>query len=104
MVEGTLLSEVFPVDDDGIYFVLTSADVAEVGGFCSSYCGWHTFLQWDSQVRPAVLFPVVAFANTFKPHCDTLRYFLASRQISSTPSSATPPSAQLFVLVRQEPA
>ena len=63
VVEGTLLSEVFPVDDDGIYFVLTSADVAEVGGFCSSYCGWHTFLQWDSQVRPTVLCPAVAFCQ-----------------------------------------
>lgn len=33
-----------PVDSNGIYFVLTSADVAEsgpFGAFKSSYCGWH---------------------------------------------------------------
>ena len=29
-------------DSNGIYFVLTSSDVAETSGFCSQYCGWHT--------------------------------------------------------------
>lgn len=31
-----------PQDTNGIYFVLTSSDVAERSGFCSKYCGWHT--------------------------------------------------------------
>ena len=31
-----------PLDSHGIYFVLTSADVNEVTGFCTQYCGWHT--------------------------------------------------------------
>ena len=26
-----------------MYFVLTSADVDASSGFCSSYCGWHTY-------------------------------------------------------------
>jgi len=30
-----------PPDPDGVYFVLTSSDVAKQG-FCSRYCGWHT--------------------------------------------------------------
>lgn len=29
-------------DTNGIYFVLTSADVNETSGFCTQYCGWHT--------------------------------------------------------------
>jgi hypothetical protein len=29
-------------DPNGIYFVLTSADVNETSGFCTQYCGWHT--------------------------------------------------------------
>jgi hypothetical protein len=29
-------------DPDGVYFVLTSADVNETSGFCKQYCGWHT--------------------------------------------------------------
>jgi hypothetical protein len=28
-------------DPNGVYFVLTSADVTK-SGFCTSYCGWHT--------------------------------------------------------------
>ena len=31
-----------PVDANGVYFVLTSADVNETTGFCSNYCGWHS--------------------------------------------------------------
>ncbi len=30
-------------DPNGVYFVLSSADVIETSGFCSQYCGWHTF-------------------------------------------------------------
>jgi hypothetical protein len=29
-------------DTNGVYFVLTSADVNETSGFCTQYCGWHT--------------------------------------------------------------
>lgn len=32
-----------PRDPNGVYFVLTSADVSETSGFCSVYCGWHTY-------------------------------------------------------------
>ena len=32
-----------PLDENGAYFVLTSADVAETSGFCTTYCGWHTY-------------------------------------------------------------
>jgi len=31
-----------PKDPNAVYFVLTSADVNETSGFCTSYCGWHT--------------------------------------------------------------
>ena len=31
-----------PYDANGIYFVLTSSNIAESSGFCSRYCGWHT--------------------------------------------------------------
>ena len=30
-----------PVDANGIYFVLTAADVDETSGFCTDYCSWH---------------------------------------------------------------
>jgi hypothetical protein len=31
-----------PLDTNGVYFVLTSADVNETSGYCTQYCGWHT--------------------------------------------------------------
>jgi len=30
-------------DANGEYFVLASKDVKETSGFCSQYCGWHTY-------------------------------------------------------------
>jgi len=30
-----------PYDTNGVYFVLTSADVTENTGFCTVYCAWH---------------------------------------------------------------
>lgn len=32
-----------PKDTNGVYFVLTSSDVNETSGFCTQYCGWHTY-------------------------------------------------------------
>jgi hypothetical protein len=31
-----------PLDLNGLYMVLTTADVNETSGFCTKYCGWHT--------------------------------------------------------------
>lgn len=45
-IEGTdpvHQSGMLPYDPNGVYFVLSSADVAETSGFCSSYCGWHSY-------------------------------------------------------------
>jgi len=36
-----------PLDYDGVYFVLTSADVTD-SGFCVSYCGWHSWFTYQS--------------------------------------------------------
>jgi len=37
-------SGTLPLDPNGIYFVLTSADVVETSGFCSQYCGFHRYM------------------------------------------------------------
>ncbi|HEX9009454.1 MAG TPA: hypothetical protein VF804_03740 [Holophagaceae bacterium] len=42
IVTDAINSKALPSDTNGIYFVLTSSDVAESSGFCSQYCGWHT--------------------------------------------------------------
>jgi len=41
--DPTHQSGTLPYDAHGVYFVLTSADVSETSGFCSQYCGWHTY-------------------------------------------------------------
>jgi hypothetical protein len=41
IVADALTSGALPIDPEGIYYVLTPADVA-VDGFCSAFCGWHT--------------------------------------------------------------
>ena len=33
----------FPADANGIYFLITSKDVTATSGFCTQYCGWHTY-------------------------------------------------------------
>ncbi len=43
VVSNAINSGALPKDSNGIYFVLTSSDVSETSGFCSRYCGWHTY-------------------------------------------------------------
>jgi hypothetical protein len=43
IVATALSNKTLPYDPNGAYFVLTSQDVAESSGFCTQYCGWHTY-------------------------------------------------------------
>jgi hypothetical protein len=43
VVTSALTSGRLGYDTSGIYFVLTSADVTASSGFCTQYCGWHTY-------------------------------------------------------------
>src|SRR5439155_13600986 len=38
----SIVADQQPNDPNGVYFVLTSADVNATSGFCTQYCGWHT--------------------------------------------------------------
>ena len=42
IVSNAISSGALPKDSNGVYMVLTSADVNETSGFCTQYCGWHT--------------------------------------------------------------
>lgn len=42
IVTSAISSGRLPYDASGVYFVLSSTDVRETSGFCTSYCGWHT--------------------------------------------------------------
>ena len=40
-VANAITSGVLPADPNGVYFLLTSADVNETSGFGTAYCAWH---------------------------------------------------------------
>ncbi|WIA32948.1 hypothetical protein OEZ86_006114 [Tetradesmus obliquus] len=42
VVTTAISSGALPGDVNGVYFVLSSADVNQNSGFCTNYCGWHT--------------------------------------------------------------
>jgi hypothetical protein len=42
IVANAIKNKHLPNDTNGIYFVLTYKDVIDHGGFCSSYCGYHS--------------------------------------------------------------
>lgn len=43
IVSNAITSGKLPLDTNAVYFVLTSSDVNETSGFCTQYCGWHTY-------------------------------------------------------------
>ena len=43
VLASAIASKKLPADDAGIYVLLSSAEVAESSGFCTRYCGWHTY-------------------------------------------------------------
>jgi hypothetical protein len=40
-LRGAIRRGGLPLDANGVYFVLTAADVEETSGFCTDYCSWH---------------------------------------------------------------
>jgi hypothetical protein len=42
IVSSAIGSRSLPKDANGLYYVLTTSDVAESSGFCTKYYGWHT--------------------------------------------------------------
>ena len=42
IVTNAITSGKLPLNASGVYFVLTSSNIAKTG-FCSQYCGWHTY-------------------------------------------------------------
>ena len=43
VVSDAITSGRLPKNTSGVYFVLTSQDVTASSGFCTQYCGWHTY-------------------------------------------------------------
>ncbi len=52
IVQRAITTGALPLDPMGAYFVLTSTDVAETSGFCTQYCGWHSYMQIGGKKIP----------------------------------------------------
>eukprot|EP00884_Botryococcus_braunii_P016230 jgi/Botrbrau1/3290/Bobra.174_1s0054.2 len=46
IVQCVLDKKLLPYADSSMYLVLSSGEVKETSGFCSSYCGWHAHDNW----------------------------------------------------------
>jgi Phosphate-induced protein 1 conserved region len=66
VVNNAVTSGALPYDANGVYFVLTSSNIAESSGFCSRYCGWHTA---GSSNRGHVRYSFVGNANRCLSAC-----------------------------------
>ncbi len=65
VVSNAITSHKLPADPNGVYFVLTSSDIAK-SGFCNQYCGWHT----DGTVNGVdIKFSFVGNANRCLNNC-----------------------------------
>jgi hypothetical protein len=43
IVSDAISAALLPKDTNALYFVLTSKNVTASSGFCTQYCGWHTY-------------------------------------------------------------
>ena len=43
VAQNAILDGRLPLDYNGVYFVITSADVTETSGFCTAYCAFHGY-------------------------------------------------------------
>jgi hypothetical protein len=71
IVTDAITSGRLPKDANGVYFVLTAADVDETSGFCSHYCGWHYFGDF---AKTTLKFSFVGNADRCPNVCTRLRF------------------------------
>jgi hypothetical protein len=68
VVSSAISSRALPKDVNGLYFVLTASDVAELSGFCRQYCAWHAHSSMDGT---DIKFAFVGNPDRCPPACET---------------------------------
>lgn len=97
VVAGAISSGALPQDPNGVYVVLSSADVNETSGFCTQYCGWHshaTILGVDTKfafVGNAARCPSACSAQTVSPNGNAGADAMASIIAHETEEAVTDP-------------
>jgi hypothetical protein len=92
VVQNAVVSGKFPLDQNGVYFVLTSADVDETSGLCTTYCAWHGYQPLTIQApfgrssrSPSSVNLVVGYAGATGARCPSG----CSAQFPLTPNGDT---------------
>ena len=81
VILGCLSAGVLPQDPSGLYYLISSPEVAQKG-FCSDYCGWHDV--WPNNLLCAPSLHIAPRAcSTFCPACVAHALTNASAQPSS---------------------
>ena len=68
IVKNSITSGRLPYDANGVYFLLTSSDVTASSGFCTQYCGWHTYANATSTLGK-IRYSFVGNANRCLTSC-----------------------------------
>jgi hypothetical protein len=66
VVNSAITSGRLPYNANGVYFVITSSNVTASSGFCSQYCGWHT---WANLTNGKVRYAFVGNAKRCLSSC-----------------------------------
>lgn len=68
IVKNAITAGKLPYDANGVYFVLTSSNVTARSGFCTQYCGWHTYANATSTMGK-IRYSFVGNANRCLSSC-----------------------------------
>jgi hypothetical protein len=80
VVADAITSGRLPKDPNGVYFVLTAKDVDETSGFCTHYCGWHTY---DKINGADIKFSFIGDVDRCPSGCTRLRYHSPNDNIAA---------------------
>ena len=85
IVAEATTSGVLPLDSNGIYLVLTSSDVTAISGFCTLYCGWHSFatvdgvdIKFSFVGNPDILCPDTCTVQSISPNGNAGEFLLST--------------------------
>jgi phosphate-induced protein 1 len=78
VIQNAVADGRLPLDHNGVYFVLTSADVTETSGFCTVYCAFHGF-----QPAGALGNLIGAFVGNGEAQCPSV----CSAEVLQTPNN-----------------
>jgi hypothetical protein len=99
IVANAITTGKLPNDSKGIYFLLTAKDVNATSGFCTQYCGWHTYttvgatrIKYAFVGNPETKCPRGCSAQTISPNANLGADAMASVIVHELEETVTDPA------------